>query len=189
MSKIKMITIWIYLPLFFLIAGGDYCYGNNEVEDVFINQMGKEVRLSDFKNKVVLMTFSYTSCPETGCYLLGMQLLRAQLRFKNRIGKDLFLLNVSIDPEKDTPEVLMKSAEKYKVVDHKGWFFLTGNTEAIDRLRKKYGVEWETGPDGNRYHEVAIVLLNQKGETEKVYDSYIKGKKKIIEDIKTLLNS
>lgn len=188
MSKIKKITISICLSLFFLSVGV-YSYSKNEKEDVFINQMGKEVRLSDFKDKVVLMTFAYTSCPQKGCYLLGMQLLRVQLLLKNRIGKDLFLLSVSIDPEKDTPEVLMKSAERYKVVDHKGWFFITGSTEAIDRLQKKYGAVWETDPDGSRYHKTAIVLLNQKGETEKVYENYNYKTEKIVEDIKTLLNS
>ena len=191
MTKISKITILICLFLFALSLGV-YSYSKNEIneiEDVFINQMGKEVRLSDFKDKVVLMTFSYTSCPKEGCYLLGMQLLRVQLLLKNRIGKDLFLLSVSIDPEKDTPEVLMKSAEKYKVVDHKGWFFLTGSAEAIDRLQKRYGVVWETDPDGSRYHKVVIALLNQKGETEKVYNSYRNAAKKIVKDIKTLLNS
>ncbi len=189
MSKKYKITIGIFLVVLFLSAGVIGFYDDNSIADeVFINQMGEEVRLKDFKDKVVLINFIYTSCPNKGCYLVGMQLLRVQLLLKNRIGKDLFLLSFSIDPEKDTPEVLREYAKRFKVLDSGGWFFLTGNPEAIDRYRKKHGVVWETGPDGKRFHRVAVVLLNQKGETEKVYKIKYKTKK-IVEDIKALLNN
>ena len=186
MPKNKKISILISLFIFFLSLGV-YSYSENQEEDVFINQLGEEVRLKDFKDKVVLMIFSHTSCRREGCYLLNMQLLRVQLLLKDRVGKDLFLLSFSIDPETDTPEALREYAKRFKLVNNEGWFFLTGNPGGIDRLQKTYGAEWITDSDGARTHKVAIVLLNQKGETEKVYTNYKFDVEKIVKDIRKLL--
>ena len=54
-----------------------------------------------------------------------------------RIGRDLFVLSISLDPEKDTPEVLREYGELYGAGE--GWTFLTGDLEEITALRYKLG--------------------------------------------------
>ena len=155
----------------------------NGKEDVFINQMGREVRLGDFRGKVVLMDFIFTSCPNEGCERMTAQFLRVQELLKNRLEKDLFLLSVSIDPEKDTAGTLKAYARKFKA-NPNVWFFLTGRPEAVDRQMKKYGVVWmKTGPDGKRHHKVVMALLDRDGRKAAEYNDYNYDTDKIIEDI------
>lgn len=154
-------------------------------EDVFLDQSGKEVKLSNFKGKIVLMSFIMTSCPNKKCDLITLQLLRTQFLLIDKLGKDFFLVSVSIDPEKDTPEVLKEYAKKFKA-DPEGWFFITGSSEATDRLRKKYNVEWKISPDGTRRHRVVMVVLDQKGETAFVYNDYNYDTLKMADEISNL---
>lgn len=155
---------------------------------VFTDQSGREVRIEDFKGKVVLMNFIYTSCPNKGCELMTLQFLRAQELLKNRVGKDLFLLSVSLDPAKDTPETLKQYAAKFKA-DPKGWLFLSSSPETADRVSKMYGVIWKTDADGKRHHKIVMALLNKNGEKTAVYDdvSY-EATGKIEADIRKLLD-
>lgn len=146
-KKIVFTLIIILISIVATVSLSPYVRAESQ-NDIFINQNGKEVTLSDFKGKLVLMDFIQSECPRSGCNLLSLQLLKVQLLLKNRIGKDLFLLSVSMKPETDTPEILKEYAEKYKA-DPSGWFFLTGAKDAIDRLMKKYGAAWVTLKDGS----------------------------------------
>jgi protein SCO1/2 len=132
------------------------------------------------------MNFVFTSCPHGGCDLLTVQFLRVQNLLKNRLGKDLFLLSISIDPKNDSPEILNKFAKKYKV-DSNGWHFLSSDKKTIDRISKKHGLEWKTDPDGERHHKAVIVLLNKKGEKVIVYNDKDYNTLEIVKDIKRLL--
>lgn len=156
--------------------------------EVFTDQNGRQVRLEDFKGRVVLMDFIYTGCPNRGCELMTLQFLRAQELLKNRLGKDLFLLSVSIDPAKDTPEILKQYAVKFKA-DPQGWLFLSSSPETADRVSKRYGVVWKTGADGKRHHKIVMALLNENGKKIAVYDdvSY-EATGRIEEDIRKLLD-
>lgn len=155
--------------------------------DIFINQNGKEVSLSDFRGKIVLMDFIQSECPRKGCNLLSLQLLKVQLLLKNRIGKDLFLLSVSIEPETDTPEIMKTYAEKYKA-DPKGWFFLTGAKNAIERLTKKYGVTWVKLKDGSLSHKTITVLLDRQGKLVNTYINPQADAEAIVKKIKAIID-
>ncbi|MGB5307338.1 MAG: SCO family protein, partial [Arenicellales bacterium] len=95
---------------------------------------GKEVRFFDdvIKDKVVAINFIYTHCPDT-CPLETAQLVRVQNILGDRMGKDVFFYSISIDPERDTPEVLREYRERFGAE----WTFLTGNKEDIIQLRQK----------------------------------------------------
>src|SRR5207237_5515676 len=55
-----------------------------------------------------------------------------------RVGRDMFMYSITLDPATDTPEVLKNYAKK--VGAGPGWTFLTGKKETIDKLRRKLGV-------------------------------------------------
>ncbi len=154
--------------------------------DLYLNQMGKEVRLSDFDGNVVLMNFIYTSCPHGGCDLLTTQFLRVQTLLKDRIGKDLFLVSISIDPKNDSPEILNIYAKKYKA-DPNGWYFLSSDKKTIDRISRKHGLEWKTGDDGERHHKAIVVLFNKKGKKVIIYNDKNYDTMEMVSDIKRLL--
>jgi protein SCO1/2 len=108
-----------------------------------ITHDGKKVNFYEdlVKDKMVLINFMYAKC-EGVCPGVTANLLRVQKALGERVGKDIFMYSITLKPEQDTPEVLKKYAEAYKV--RKGWTFLTGTPENIELLRRKLGF---TDPD------------------------------------------
>ena len=99
----------------------------------------KTVRFYDdlVRGKVVLVNFMFTSCKRF-CPATTPNLVRVQTALGDRVGRDIFMYSITLDPANDTPEVLTDYAKKAGVGP--GWTFLTGNEEAIKKLRRKLGV-------------------------------------------------
>lgn len=123
---------------------------------------GREVRFFDdlVRGKVVGINFIYTNCPDA-CPMETARLLEVQRLLGDRLGKDVFLYSISIDPDNDTPETLTAYMEKWGVGP--GWTFLTGKSADILELRKRLGVysdnEGEAGK--KRDHNLSMVIGNQ----------------------------
>jgi protein SCO1/2 len=80
------------------------------------------------------------------------------------VGKDVFFVSISIDPENDTPEALKAYAAKFNVGP--GWTFLTGKQKDIDMLRTRLGlymppVDPERAKLGEIDHDLAVIIGNQ----------------------------
>lgn len=122
-------------------------------------QDGETVKFFDdlIEDKVVVINFIYTSCPDT-CPLETAQLVRVQNIMGDRLGKDVFFYSISIDPEKDTPEVLREYKKRFKA----NWTFLTGEKSDIIELRKKLGLYIAEIQDGSNNHNVNMIIGNQK---------------------------
>jgi len=120
---------------------------------------GKSRKFFDdlIKDKIVAINFIYTSCPDT-CPLETAQLMKVQDILADRIGKDVFIYSITIDPDVDTPEVLKSYREKFGAK----WDFLTGNEKDIIKLRKKLGLYIEEIQDGSNNHNVSMIIGNQK---------------------------
>lgn len=134
---------------------------NSAIDFTLTSQDGRSVSLKDFNGKVVLINFIYTNCKET-CPTLIHKFLEVQDAFKTRLGKDIILLSITIDPERDTPPALKRYA---KTIGSKeiGWFFLTGKPSEVDKVLKDYGVYYEKGPQGQIGHVNLIILIDKKG--------------------------
>ncbi len=101
-------------------------------------QDGRKVRFySDLvRDKHVVVSFIYTRCTRI-CGLVTANLARVQRELGDRVGKDIQLYSVSLDPDHDTPERLRAYAAAFKA--RPGWTFLTGRAEDVAMLRKKFG--------------------------------------------------
>jgi len=77
----------------------------------------------------------------------------------DRVGKDIFILSISIDPEVDTPERLKQYA-KIHGCPSRGWYWLTGDYDEIDRLRRSLGV-YDLDPviDADRTQHAGLVTF------------------------------
>lgn len=164
------------------------CNDYKKKDMVFVNQDGAKVRLEDFRGKFVLMNFIYTSCPNEGCDLMTLQMLRVQNLLKDKIGKELVILSVSIDPRRDTPEVLKGFASKYRA-NPDGWQFLTGNPDVIEQFGASYGVVWSTFPDKTRHHSVVFALLDRNGKKVKEFNDKNYDAMKMVEEITSAIES
>lgn len=106
---------------------------------ILITQDNKKVRFYDdlVKGKVVVINLMYTTCADI-CPITTGSLLQVQKALGDRIGRDVFLYSITLDPERDTPEMLKTYAKN--IGAKKGWYFLTGEFEDIERLRRKLGL-------------------------------------------------
>ena len=102
-------------------------------------QDGRSVRFYDdmVRGRVVAVNFMFTTCA-TFCPRATANLLKVQQHLGPRLGTDVFMLSITVDPETDTPEVLRKYAASHGVKP--GWSFLTGERSGIDRIRRTLGV-------------------------------------------------
>jgi protein SCO1/2 len=109
-----------------------------------ITHEGKAVRFYDdlVQDKTVVIHFMYTSCTDS-CPLTTANLAQVQTALGPRVGRDLFLYSVTVDPERDTPELLRTYAKRFDVKP--GWLFLTGTKQDIRDLRRTFGDEGKGG--------------------------------------------
>lgn len=122
---------------------------------------GETVRFFDdlLEDKVVAVNFIYTTCPDA-CPMETARLMEVHEILGERVGEDIHMYSITIDPEIDTPEVLAKYVEDWGVGP--GWTFLTGNEQDIIKIRKKLGVYIEEIQDENsRDHNLSLVIGNQ----------------------------
>jgi len=105
----------------------------NIPDTVLIDQNGRKHRFyTDLvKGKTVLMNAVYTSCPGV-CPIQTSVFARVQGLLGDRVGKDVQMISVSIDPVTDTPERLKSYAQKFHV--QPGWLFLTGSKQDVGEV-------------------------------------------------------
>src|SRR5262249_17887451 len=99
----------------------------------FTERGGKQVGRDDLKGKVWVAAFIFTRCAGPCTQICGAL---ARLQHELQAEPDLRLVCFSVDPEHDTPEVLVKHAAKYRA-DPERWLFLTGEQEKIYTLSQK----------------------------------------------------
>ncbi|HEX8852867.1 MAG TPA: SCO family protein [Pyrinomonadaceae bacterium] len=103
-----------------------------------LTQDGDRVRFySDIlKGKTVVINAFFTTCT-TICPPMNRNMEKIQEAFGERIGKDLFLVSITVDPTTDTPPRLKEYAQKFNA--RPGWLFLTGKKENVDWALYKLG--------------------------------------------------
>ena len=122
---------------------------------------GRTVRFFDdlIKDKVVMINLMYASCKDS-CPLVTAQLVKVQNILGDRVGRDVFLYSISIDPKNDTPEKLKELVQKFNVKP--GWLFLTGSEADIMLLRNKLGFHFQGIRDEIKDHNGAVLMGNQR---------------------------
>jgi protein SCO1/2 len=119
------------------------------------DEQGRAVSLADLSGKVVAIDFIYTRCPLPDvCPRLSASFATLQRRFHDRLGSDLMLLSVTVDPEYDTPPVLAEYAKRWGADPH-GWRFLTGN---VRPLAAQLGEVYWTGEGAIGHNSVTSIV-------------------------------
>jgi protein SCO1/2 len=123
------------------------------------SQDGMPVALADFRGKVVAVTFIYTSCMDT-CPVLTALLAHVQDQLGPDFGKRIAFVSITVDPERDTPEVLKRYAETFGA-DLNGWAFLTGDPAAIRDVVFRYGAFAAKNADGRVDHTFLTSIVDR----------------------------
>lgn len=112
-------------------------------EDYFPNHLlltqdNKPVRFYRdlIKDKVVLINFIFSTCKGI-CPPMTANLLKVQQYLGDRVGRQINMITITVDPTTDTVSVLKDYTERYKIKP--GWYFLTGKKENVDWVAYKVG--------------------------------------------------
>jgi cytochrome oxidase Cu insertion factor (SCO1/SenC/PrrC family) len=129
-----------------------------------LTQDNKSVRFYDdlLKGKIVLINFLFTTCKGV-CSPMTANLAKVQKYLGERVGKEVVMLSISVDPETDTPPVLKKYSDSFHV--QPGWYFLTGDKKNVDGVLAKLG-----GYVAEKQQHSSVLLIGNvpTGEWQKV---------------------
>ena len=130
-----------------------------------LDQYGNELHFySDLiKDKTVAINFIFTNCT-TICPPLAATFARLQKEMGDKVGKDVHLISISVDPLTDTPERLKAWGAKFKAGP--GWTFVTGDKQEMDKLLNALGAAVSKRED----HTPAMIIGNDaKGIWTRTY--------------------
>ena len=134
-----------------------------------VNQNGQAFGSNQLAGKIWIADFIFTACPGP-CPMISSRMSELQ----KPLGKtDVHLVSFSVDPEKDTPEVLRGYAEKLHAQPQR-WDFLTGPKATIYDLSKngfKLGVSDGSEEAGVPVHSTRMILVDRHGEIRGYYDA------------------
>ena len=130
------------------------------------NQQGEPLGLSEMTGKIWVADFIFTNCP-TICPAMTQEMARLQSEF---VADPVYFVSFSVDPERDTSEVLSRYATAYGADDRR-WHFLTGDKTQIYQLAEQ-GFSLAAGHKGSEIlHSPRFVLVNADGNIHDFYDS------------------
>lgn len=110
-----------------------------EIADTpLLDQAGRSVRIRSevFGDRVVVANFVYTTCT-TVCPVSTAIMAQLQERLGARLGREVALVSISVDPARDTPQRLREYANQYGA--REGWVWLTGRKGVLDGVNKAFG--------------------------------------------------
>ena len=138
-------------------AGAELTPAAKYFSDVeLLDQEGRTLKFySDvLKGKSVVINVLFTSCTNV-CPPISRNFERIQNALGERLGKDVFLVSITVDPETDTPAKLKEYAQRFHA--RKGWSFLTGKKENIDWALYKLGQYVEE----KSQHKTIVIIGNE----------------------------
>lgn len=137
----------------------------------FLNQNGNIKSSKDFKNKVRLVDFFFTSCP-TICPKMTVNMKKIQQLINTGCLNNIELLSFTVDPSRDSVEKLKEYCNTYNV-DSKNWNMLTGDQNSIYDV----GVNGFLVPNqedalapGGFLHSEKMILIDKKNRIRGYYD-------------------
>jgi protein SCO1/2 len=130
-----------------------------------INQNGEKMRFySDLlKGRTVVIIPFFATCTAV-CPPMNATMRRIQQELGERVGKQIYLISISVDPATDTPERLKEYAKKFSA--GAGWYFLTGKLENVNLALYKLG---QYVADKNQHSAIMIIGNEATGSWTKAY--------------------
>jgi protein SCO1 len=163
------------------ITGADYAQAFN-----LTDHNGQSRSLADFRGKVVVLFFGYTQCPDV-CPTSMTELAQAK-RLLGPQGEKLQALFVSVDPARDTPEVM----KAYMANFDPSFLALYAKDDQLPALAQSFKVYYKKveGPTPTSYtmdHSAGSYVYDPQGRV-RLYHRYNSGPQLLADDLKKLLD-
>lgn len=146
----------------------------------------------DYKGDISVISFIFTNCPDV-CPTITANMTNIQRELQDTSGVNF--IEISFDPERDTPSVLKKYKELYQLNEQ--FTMLTGDTATVNTLLEDLDIVAEKtiidslGHDSSNYamrHSNTIYLMDEKGNIRAEYPAHRIPPEYVTEDIETLRN-
>jgi protein SCO1/2 len=107
-------------------------------DTMLMNQNGEKMRFYTdlLKGKVVIINCFFATC-KGSCLPMNRNLEKVQEALGDRLGKEIYIISLSVDPVVDTPTRLKSYAKQLNA--RPGWYFLTGEKQNVEFVLKKLG--------------------------------------------------
>jgi protein SCO1 len=148
------------------MAAGDALSMRDDTQDAWTamnvpvqTQDGDRLRFYDdlVKGQAVLINFMFTTCTSE-CPRTTANLVKVQDVLGDRLGRDVRMISVTVDPATDTPQALKKYSARYGA--KAGWYFVTGRQKDVDLIRQRLGVL--DGTTNKAQHTGMLVYGNEE---------------------------
>jgi protein SCO1/2 len=127
------------------------------------DQNRQKITVSQFRGRVVALSFAYLRCPNPAyCFRLTSNLGQLQKRFPDRLGHDLVLLTVIIDPAHDHSDAIANYARIWNA-NPETWHFVTGPLPEVQRVSRMFGMEF-WNEEGLLVHSLHTVIIDRQGK-------------------------
>ena len=177
----KNLRIWFGLTLV-VIAGGvgvfwlarnatsaNQPYQGTELSGIapdfrLIDQNGDFVSLSDFRGKVVVLTFMDSQCKDT-CPITGAHFRQAYGQLNQKEASQVVFLGVNVNVEASAFADVLETTHAWHLDEVQSWHFLTGQREELEPVWNDYAVTVEPVPDGNAImHTPGVFVIDPLGQ-------------------------
>jgi protein SCO1/2 len=142
---------------------------------LFRDESGAAIPLSTYfhHDRPVVLALVYYKCPML-CTMTLNGMLKSFKPLKLDIGKDFDVLTVSFDPNETPDLAAAKKATHIKSYNRpgadKGWHFLTGEQDSIDKLTRAVGFRYTYDPASKQFaHTSAIMILTPDGKISRYF--------------------
>ena len=151
-----------------------------------INQNGKTITQADYKDKIYVADFFFTTC-QTICPIMTNHMVEVQKEIMD--DHEVMLLSHTVTPEIDSVEQLKRYAIEKGVKDNK-WNLVTGDKKQIYELARKSYLAVKTYGDGGAFdmiHTENFMLIDKRNQIRGFYDGTKTDEiKRLLNDIKIL---
>jgi len=148
---------------------------------VLVDQDGKEHQFYTdlIKDKVVVINAMFATCKDS-CPMMEANFARIQKWLGPKLGADVRLISISVDPEMDTPTVLKEYGGRFDAKP--GWYFLTGKKQNVELVLHKLGLYVENKQD---HLNLFLIGNDRTGLWKKVVG--VSDSEKVISAVKSVL--
>ena len=170
----------IGLVLFFIVIAGAFVYfylASLKSADTYegtdlsgkgpdfrlMDQYGDLISLSDFKSKVVVLTFFDSQCQDV-CPLTAAQLLQTYKKLDKSEASQVVFLAVNVNIQANAVTDVLFATRQWHLDEISNWHFLTGNAEVLKPIWSDYGVAVNPQSDGSILHTPGVFLIDGAGQ-------------------------
>lgn len=159
---ISILVVGIAAGIFFLqvIRPGTQELPEDVVMETAFNE---EFDFGELPKRARLIEFMYTSCPDV-CPVTSLEMsqLKHQLEEEGVFGDEVEFITITIDPKRDTAEVLQDYAKRFEIEsDEEGWYFLTGTDEATKEIADSLGFLYRDPGSGEIIHSTYTYFMDE----------------------------